>query len=253
VIPKLFEGKREDEQVRACVLGCATGEEAYSIAILLLEHAATLGNAPKMQVFATDIDEAALSVARKGRYPSSIAEHVSPERLERFFTSQDGGWQVSRDLREMCLFSSHRFIKDPPFARLDLISCRNVMIYLGQDLQRKVIPLFHYALRPGGYLFLGPSESAASRSELFAAIEKKHRIFQRKETLPRPAVEFPLTDISGPKLAAGKPPPRGRVPWQRSRPCHLRENRGALRGPNLGRIHIWPGIDLSFHDPRARR
>jgi two-component system, chemotaxis family, CheB/CheR fusion protein len=210
VIPKLFEGKGEADQVRACVMGCASGEEAYSIAILLLEHASALNHAPKIQIFATHIDEGALSTARKGLYPESIAEHVTPERLERFFIRQDGGWQVSRELREMVLFSSHSFIKDPPFSRIDLISCRNVMIYLGQELQKKLIPLFHYALRPGGYLFLGPSESAASHKELFGTLDKKHRIFERKETLPRPAVTFPLAEISRPNqpgVASGRKPP----------------------------------------------
>ena len=186
VIPKLFEGKSQGDQVRVCVMGCATGEEAYSIAILLAEHASTLNNAPKLQIFATDIDEGALTSARKGRYPESIAEHVTAERLRRFFDKQDSAWQVNRELREMVLFSSHSFIKDPPFSRLDLISCRNVMIYLGNELQKKLIPLFHYALRPGGYLFLGPSESPASHNELFGTLDKKHRIFHRKEALPPP-------------------------------------------------------------------
>jgi two-component system, chemotaxis family, CheB/CheR fusion protein len=210
VIPKLFEDKGESGQVRVCVMGCATGEEAYSIAILLAEHASRLDHVPKMQIFATDIDEAALTNARKGRYPESIAEHVTPERLERFFIRQDGALQVTRELREMVLFSSHSFIKDPPFSRLDLISCRNVMIYLGQDLQKKLIPLFHYALRPGGYLFLGPSEIVASHKDLFGTLDKKHRIFERKETLPRPAVAFPLAESSRPNLpgvtSRGKPP-----------------------------------------------
>ena len=204
VIPKLFAGKGSDDEVRVCVVGCATGEEAYSIGMLLREHAATLDRAPKMQVFATDIDNEALASARKGRYPESIAEHVSAERLERFFTKQESAWQVNRELRELCLFSSHSFIKDPPFSRLDLISCRNVMIYLGQELQRKIIPLFHYALRPGGYLFLGPSESTASHGELFETVDKKHRIFQRKESLPRPPVDFPLADVGRPKLPGEK-------------------------------------------------
>ncbi len=202
VIPKLFDSKAADEQVRACVVGCASGEEAYSIAILLYEHAATLDNPPKVQVFATDIDERGLEMARKGRYPESVAEHVSPERLERFFTKQDTAYQVKRELRDICLFSNHSFIKDPPFSRLDLISCRNVMIYLGPDLQRKSIPLFHYALRPGGYLFLGPSESASSHRELFRTVDKKLRIFQKKETRPRPAIAFPLANINRPKQDA---------------------------------------------------
>ena len=182
-------------------MGCASGEEAYSIAILLLEHAATITNVPKIQVFATDIDERGLEMARKGRYPDSIAEHISPERLDRFFIKQDGAYQVKREVRERCIFSNHSFIKDPPFSRLDLLCCRNVMIYLGSDLQEKLIPLFHYALRRNGYLFLGPSENISAHAGLFRSIDKKHRIFQRKESLPRPVVQFPLVDI------ANRPPP----------------------------------------------
>ncbi len=204
VIPKLFEGKGADDQVRACIVGCASGEEAYSIAILLCEHASTLQNAPKIQIFATDIDERSLETARKGRYPESIVDRVSAERLERFFFKQDSAYQVKRELREIIIFSSHSFIKDPPFSRLELISCRNVMIYLDQDLQQRVLPLFHYALRPGGYLFLGPSEHVSSHEELFQTIDKKHRIFQRKESLPVPAVKFPLTDGSRSLQATGK-------------------------------------------------
>jgi two-component system CheB/CheR fusion protein len=196
VIPKLFEGKKLDEQVRACVVGCASGEEAYSLAILLSEHAATLSNSPKIQIFATDIDERTLEMARRGRYPESISEHVSPERIVRFFNKQDSVYQVKREVRERIIFSTHSFIKDPPFSRLDLISCRNVMIYLGRDLQHRVVSLFHYALRTGGYLFLGPSESVSSHRELFQAVDKKHQIYQRKQTLPRPALTFPLTTVS---------------------------------------------------------
>jgi two-component system, chemotaxis family, CheB/CheR fusion protein len=198
VIPKLFEGKEAGSEVRVCVVGCASGEEAYSIAILLYEHASKLAKRPKLQIFATDIDERAIEAARKGLYPESSASHVSPERLERFFIKQDGAYQIKRELREICLFSLHSFIKDPPFSRLDMVSCRNVMIYLGPDLQRKIIPLFHYALRPGGYLFLGTSESASSHRELFRTVDKKNRFFQKKETLPRPAVEFPVGDVSRP-------------------------------------------------------
>jgi two-component system CheB/CheR fusion protein len=240
VIPKLFEGKGEGDQVRACVMGCATGEEAYSVAILLLEHASTLDNAPKIQIFATDIDEGSLASARKGRYPESITDHVARERLERFFEKQEGAWQVSRELRDLVLFSSHSFLKDPPFSRLDLISCRNVMIYLGHELQRKLMPLFHYALRPGGYLFLGPSESAASHKELFGIVDKKHRIFERKETLPRPVLTFPLAEASQPKQPGARPLPEAeerdlskrleRIILQRYRPAcvTVKENGDAV-------------------------
>jgi len=180
-------------------VGCASGEEAYSITILLSEYVSTLKSAPKLQIFATDIDERALVTARKGNYPARIVDFVSPERLERFFIKQqDGTFLVKREIREICIFSAHSFIKDPPFSRLDLISCRNVMIYLEGDLQRNIIPLFHYALRSGGYLFLGPSESVSSNPELFRTMDKTHRIFQRKETVPRPAIKFPLTNVTAP-------------------------------------------------------
>ena len=192
VVPKLFEGKNGSTPVRACVVGCASGEEAYSLAILLAEHAATLPDPPSFQIFATDIDERGLETARKGRYPESIVEHVSAERLERFFIKQENSYLVKREVRERCIFSNHNFIKDPPFSRLDLISCRNVMIYVGADLQKKMVPLFHYALRRGGYLFLGPSENI---TELFRVVDKKHRIFQRQEH-PRPAVQFPLSGVA---------------------------------------------------------
>jgi two-component system CheB/CheR fusion protein len=207
VVPKLFEDKGSDGQVRACVVGCASGEEAYSLAILLCEYAATIANAPKIQIFATDIDERGLETARKGRYPESIAEHVSPERLERFFVKQDSSYQIKREVREHCIFSNHSFIKDPPFSRLDLISCRNVMIYVSAELQQRMVLLFHYALRRGGYLFLGPSENVATHADLFRPVDKRRRIFQRKESLPRPIVQFPLADIAqAPPRGAGKLP-----------------------------------------------
>ena len=230
VIPKLFESKTTEDQVRACIVGCATGEEAYSIAILLAEHASTLEAPPAIKVFATDIDERSLEMARKGRYPDSIAEHVSPSRLERFFNAQENAYQVKRELRELCIFTNHSFIKDPPFARQDLISCRNVMIYLSSDLQQKTVPLFHYALRPGGYLFLGPSESVSSHRELFRPVDKQHRIFQRKETVLRPAVSFPLTEIRG-GTAENRPAPNGRAePPEAAGPYHRAALPASLRG-----------------------
>lgn len=204
VIPKLFANKGPTDQVRVGVVGCASGEEAYSLAMLLCEYSDKLENGPKIQIFATDIDEQSLETARKGRYPQSIAEHVSRERLERFFIQQGSIWQVKWQLREVIIFSNHSFIKDPPFSRLDLIACRNVMIYLGPELQQKVLPLFHYALRSGGYLVLGPSENVTSHRELFETVDKKQRIFRRKESVPSPAITFPLGDVSRLQLSGGK-------------------------------------------------
>jgi two-component system CheB/CheR fusion protein len=193
VIPKVFEGKGAADHVRIWVLGCATGEEAYSLAILLRERMADLEVAPQVQIFATDIDGRALALARAGRYAEHIAKAMTPERLARWFTREGNTYCVHKDLREMCIFSAHNVIKDAPFSRIDLISCRNLLIYLNGDLQNRIIPLFHFALKPGGHLFLGPSENVTRHAKLFQPIDRKHRIFGRQETALRAPPEFPLT------------------------------------------------------------
>ena len=174
--------QRRGEPLRFWVPGCATGEEAYSLAMIVREALAELSEPVSVQIFATDIDERALSVARQGIYPLGISEQVSKERLDAFFIKKGKRYQVTKELRELCLFSPHNLITDPPFSRLDLVSCRNLLIYFGPHLQKKLIPLFHYALRPNGYLFLGPSENVSGHKELFAPISAKHRISQRKAT-----------------------------------------------------------------------
>ncbi|MDO9143429.1 chemotaxis protein CheB [Rhodoferax sp.] len=183
VVPRLFEGKAVGSAVRVWCTGCSTGEEAYSIAILLQERLELLKASYKVQVFATDIDSRAIAVARAGLYPASLAEYVTPERLARFFTLEPDGsaYRVHKGIRDLLVFSEQDVIKDPPFSKLDLISCRNLMIYLGAELQKKLISLFHYALQPGGMLFLGSSESAGEQGDLFAVLERKAKIYQRKE------------------------------------------------------------------------
>jgi two-component system CheB/CheR fusion protein len=188
VMPKLFEGKAGDDEVRVWVPGCATGEEGYSIAILLREQMDQLDPSPKVQVFATDIDEDAMGIARTGRYPANLVKEVSPQRLRRFFVHEAGAYRIGKDLRDMCVFSSHSVIRDPPFSRLDLISCRNLLIYMKPGLQGQVFPLFHYALRPGGYLFLGLSENVSRHNELFLPLDKKNRIFRRRDLVVQPAL-----------------------------------------------------------------
>ena len=167
VIPRLFEGRGADATVRIWVPGCSTGEEVYSIAILVREHMDTLSARPLVQIFATDIDDHALAVARAGRYPEALLDSVSPERRTRFFESGGGSYLVAKDVRDLCVFSPHSVIRDPPFSRIDLVSCRNLLIYLGADTQAQVIPIFHYALQRGGYLFLGTSENVGQFGELF--------------------------------------------------------------------------------------
>jgi two-component system CheB/CheR fusion protein len=203
VMPLIVQSKTPDEAVRIWVAGCASGEEAYSIAILVHEHLERNDTRRFVQIFATDLDVEMLAEARQGRYPLSIAERVGPERLARYFTREGRTYRVGKELREMCVFSQHSLIRDPPFSQLDLISCRNVLIYLSAELQTKIVPLLHYALRPGGFLFLGSSEGSSSSPELFEVADKKNRIFRRRETLHPPAVEFPLA----PRLPTRGPTP----------------------------------------------
>jgi two-component system, chemotaxis family, CheB/CheR fusion protein len=185
IIPRLFAGKGADAVIRIWAPGCSTGEEAYSLAILLAERQEALKKSFKVQVFATDIDTHAIAVARAGIYPASIATDLTPERLARFFSPEpgDSAYRIHKGIRDMLVFSEQNVIKDPPFSRLDLISCRNLLIYLGGNLQKKLIPLFHYALNPGGYLFLGTSETVGELGDLFAAIDRKQKIYQRKEDI----------------------------------------------------------------------
>jgi two-component system CheB/CheR fusion protein len=193
VIPHLFDGKGADATIRVWVPGCATGEEAYSIAMLLREHGPKSQRGPKLQLFATDIDDQALEIARSGRYPATIAKDVPAERLAKYFVKEDGTYRVAEQLREICLFSSHNLLRDPPFSRLDLISCRNLLIYFGSDLQERVIPLFHYALNNNGYLFLGTSENVTRHAQLFSTIHRGHRIFQHRPYRDRWVPQFPMS------------------------------------------------------------
>ncbi len=170
------------KKYRIWVAGCSSGEEAYTMAILAMEVMAEYGLKNDVQIIATDIDEDALNTARKGEYPLSIADRVSAERLEKYFQRRNGRFIVNRQLREMILFSSHNLINDPPFSQVDLISCRNVLIYLGPHLQKKLIPVFHYALKTNGYLFLGTSETLGTHKDLFTPINVKFRLAQRRPT-----------------------------------------------------------------------
>ena len=184
VFPKLL-GSAEKDVVRAWVVGCSSGEEAYSVAIAFLEVAESSGAQRKLQVFGTDLHDAALDKARSGFYAKAALQDVSPERLRRFFVEEGGGYRVQKALRDMCIFARQNFTGDPPFSRMDFISCRNVLIYLGSQLQQKALPIFHYALKPDGFLFLGTSESIGSFTDLFEPTDKKHKIFAKK-AVPTP-------------------------------------------------------------------
>ena len=196
VIPALLTSRSPGHALRAWVPGCSTGEEAYTLAMVFREAVEALK--PKasfvLQIFATDLDRDAIDKARHGVFPPNITADVSPERLKRFFTKEDHGYRVRREIREMVIFAPQNIIMDPPFTKLDLLSCRNLLIYLTAEVQKKLMPLFHYSLTPGGLLLLGSAETVGSSTDLFASVSAKARIFKRTETVQRPVqVEFPAS------------------------------------------------------------
>ncbi|MCB8984433.1 MAG: PAS domain S-box protein [Ardenticatenaceae bacterium] len=214
VISQLFNNKSKNENVRVWAIGCATGEEAYSLAILLTEYLDKMERPraarPGIQVFASDLDDIALGKARDGLYPEAIEADVSPERLARFFEKEGSYYRIRRELRDSVLFSNHSVLRDPPFSRLDLISCRNLLIYLQREMQESVFQIFHYALNPEGYLFLGSSETAEMVHELFSTLDKTHRIYRARPwrsehravptlplSLPRPSQSLQTPSFHG--------------------------------------------------------
>ncbi|HKE56387.1 MAG TPA: CheR family methyltransferase [Pyrinomonadaceae bacterium] len=200
VMLKLLDSKNPAEPIRVWVAGCATGEEAYSIAMLLSEQITIYGRPANLQVFATDLDEEAIQTAREGYYKEAEVADVSPERLRRFFNRESDGYRVRRELRESILFAVHNVIKDPPFSHLDLVSCRNLLIYLNRSAQGRVLEVLHFALNPGGHLFLGASESIEGAGDLFSTVDKEHHIFRSRPVPPR---AFPVPEITlRPPLAA---------------------------------------------------
>ena len=177
MFPALVENRAPEDPIRIWVPGCATGEEAYSIAICLMEFLEDAKVDVPFEIFATDISETAIEKARAGTYKDAALAHVSPQRLARFFTRSERGYQIAKSIRDVCVFARHNVAQDPPFSRLDLISCCNVLIYLGAVLQRKVLSILHYALKPAGFLVLGPSESIGTLSDSFHQVEKTHKIY----------------------------------------------------------------------------
>ena len=213
-IPALLASRSPGQALRAWVPGCSTGEEAYSLAIVLKEAVEEIK--PKanftIQIFATDLDRDAIDKARQGVFPANIAADVSEERLKRFFTKEEHGYRVRKEIREMVIFAPQNLIMDPPFTKLDILSCRNLLIYLTAEVQKKLIPLFHYSLSPGGILFLGSAETIGDATDLFAPLGGKSRLFRRTESALRPEpVDFPSSFSAGPPAGpearpAPKPP-----------------------------------------------
>ena len=194
VLPKLFEGKGPKDGLRVWSVGCATGEEAYSLAMLLMEEAGRREAPPRIQVFASDLHKQSLDLARDGIYPGDIETDVNTERLKRFFQEENGGYRIRKEIRDLVVFAPHNLLGDPPFSRIDLISCRNLLIYLDRSIQNDVVDLFHYALAPDGYLLLGSSESMEA-SELFRPEDKKLSLFRRRN-VPGPEPRLPVFPLS---------------------------------------------------------
>lgn len=202
IIPAIFENAAPGEQIRCWSVACATGEEAYSIAMLLADQNALAPKTRPLQVFASDIDERAISFARHGLYPESIAADIAPARLRQYFTRDGQQYRINDKIRQSVLFSMHNILRDPPFSRLHLVSCRNLLIYLERDVQKKVLEVLHYALQPGGYLFLGSAETAEIAGSLFTAVDKKHRIYRATPArvagypqVPQPAAATAATPV----------------------------------------------------------
>lgn len=215
-LPELLAKRSPGQALRAWVPGCSTGEEAYSLAMVFME--AVEQARPKgsfaLQVFATDLDRDAVDKARQGFFPANIAADVSPERLSRFFAREEQGFRVRKEIREMVIFAPQNLIMDPPFTKLDLLSCRNLLIYLSPDVQKKLMPLFHYSLGPNGILFLGSAETIGGFGDLFVPLSGKSRLFRRKDSAPRPEpVEFP-SSFSAPVATEVRPPAKPPVSLQ---------------------------------------
>ncbi|MFH7245082.1 MAG: chemotaxis protein CheB [Spirulina sp.] len=206
IFPTLLRDRPPEVPLRIWVAGCSTGEEAYSIAIVLLEFLAHQPRQPQIQIFATDVSERVIEKARSGVYLASQVADVSAERLQRFFVPMEGGYQINKTVRELCIFARQNLASDPPFSRLDLISCRNVLIYFGAALQHKILPMFHYGLRPSGFLLLGSAETVGDFSSLFHLVSRTHKIYTKQ---PSPLL-MPM-ELSSPVYAA-EPSPAPAVP-----------------------------------------
>jgi two-component system, chemotaxis family, CheB/CheR fusion protein len=206
IFPRIVQAKSAELPIRIWVAGCSTGEEVYSIAICLLEFLADRLIQPQIQIFATDISELSIDKARSGIYPEDRLVDVSPERRRRFFYPVDGGYHISKAVRELCVFARQNLGSDPPFSNVDLVSCRNVFIYLGESLQKRIIPIFHYSLNSTGFLLLGTSESIGKNTDLFTVIDKKYRIYAKKPTTTQPTFAFTSSSYTPLKLTESVKP-----------------------------------------------
>ncbi len=236
VFPLMVEGRPEDSVIRIWVAGCSSGEEAYSIAMVLLEFLGPRASF-SIQIFATDVDESALALARLGVYPLNIEADVSPERLQRFFVRVDKGYQVARQVREVVVFARHNLGRDPPFSRLDVVTCRNVLIYMQAPLQKRVLRIFHYALNPGAHLLLGTSESVADAAHLFSLVDRKHKVYAKKNVAATAFFDFGFS---------GRPSHEADAPAARS-PARLPASLAQLADRKIIEKYGRPGVIIDDH------
>lgn len=201
VLPRLLEKRGQTDPIRIWLPGCSTGEEAYSLAIVVTEFFDNRADSPAIQIFATDVSAQVLEIARKGVFDANIEAAISKERVRRFFSRNERGYQINKQIRDLCVFAQQNVLRDPPFSRLDLISCRNVLIYLETAAQKKLIPFFHYALKPGGFLLLGSAETVGNFSDLFEPVDPKTKLFA-KRSVQSPPFSSMGVEISGPKEEA---------------------------------------------------
>ena len=201
ILPRLMANRPPGTPFRVWVPGCASGEEAYSIAICLLEFLGTAADEVPIKIFATDISDRAVETARSGSYGANIEAEVSTRRLQRFFVRSEQGYQVNKVLRDLCVFARHDLTSDPPFSQLDLMSCRNVLIYFDSVLQGRALSVFHYGLKPGGILILGSSETVGGHTELFEAVDRKHKLYQRTSISSRLIFDYRTGTTAQPQLA----------------------------------------------------
>ena len=250
VLPEMIARIDADRPLRVWVPGCASGEEAYSIAILLHEQFATVGRDVNLQIFATDIDEQSLERARRGVYTESALNNVSSARRRQFLVKvADQRYHVSKQLRESVVFASQNLISDPPFSKLDLISCRNLLIYLEPEVQSKIIAMFHFSLNPGGCLLLGPSETIGRATDRFEAVSAKWRLFRRVETNTRGLIEFPIV-VSPAKVGSLVPDPD--LPLRATEELKRLTERLLLRNTPAAVLINRRGTILNYHGPTQR-
>ena len=234
VFPKIMEARDGDGPIRAWVPGCSSGEEVYSLAMTLSEFFGDGADTMPFQIFGTDVSQRMVDRARGGLYTEASAKEIGPARLRRFFTAGDGKYRISKTLREHCVFSRQDLTRDPPFSKLDLIVCRNLLIYLGYPLQRKVMTVFHYGLKPSGFLMLGRSETTSAHADLFTLVDKKQKIYSKKPAVLTGHLDFAAADSPGPGARAapagapGRHHPRGRGRG-RGQPADPRSLRAAGR------------------------